>query len=245
MPSHPRSAWTRLGELLRRRRIELDLRYRNRRTFEADRAPGLYRIINAIETGERDNYEPGTIAALEVAYDLVPGSIDRALDGGELEPQPVLADAAGAADTLAVTRTMPPRHDTRNRPEVAFDGGDPQALRPWRQQVLREIYEAAGYTDLLGPGRELPEPADLPGAEQDLALFPGWVIFPGDDGQARRQQGLWDDPRATLNEKVNILAGLRKVRAGADERERRRTGLGHYPATPLVSVAGTAARASS
>lgn len=109
MPSHPRSAWTRLGELLRRRRIELDSRYRNRRTFEAERAAGLYRIINDIELGRRDNYEPGTIAALEAAYDLVPGVIGHALAGGELEVQrPVAADTAAAADEVTVLRSIDP-----------------------------------------------------------------------------------------------------------------------------------------
>jgi len=108
MPSHPRSAWERLGELLVRRRIELDPRYRNRRTFEAERAPDLYRIINSIELGRRDNYEPGTIAALEAAYDIAPGAIGRALDGGELEVQAVAADTAGAADEIGVARRVPP-----------------------------------------------------------------------------------------------------------------------------------------
>lgn len=86
MASHPRAAWVRLGELLVRRRIELDPRYRNRRAFTSERAVE-YRIVNDAELGKRDNYEPGTIAALEVAYALAPGSIGRALDGGELEPQ--------------------------------------------------------------------------------------------------------------------------------------------------------------
>jgi hypothetical protein len=85
MASHPRPAWTRLGELLMRRRIDLDPRYRNRRLFTAERAVE-YRIVNDIELGNRDNYEPGTIAALEGAYAVAPGSIGRALEGGELEP---------------------------------------------------------------------------------------------------------------------------------------------------------------
>ena len=72
-----------------RRRVDLDPRYQNRRVFVDERAPDRYRIINAIELGRRDNYEPGTIIALEAAYDLAPGAIARALDGGELEPRAV------------------------------------------------------------------------------------------------------------------------------------------------------------
>lgn len=83
MPSHPRSAWEHLGELLIRRRIEMDSRYKNRRVFTAERAVE-YRIVNAIELGRRDNYEPATIASLEAAYDMPPGSIGRILDGGDL-----------------------------------------------------------------------------------------------------------------------------------------------------------------
>ena len=58
MASHPRAAWVRLGELLVRRRIELDPRYRNRRTFTSERGVE-YRIVNDIELGRRDNYEAG------------------------------------------------------------------------------------------------------------------------------------------------------------------------------------------
>ena len=86
MASHPGPAWTRLGELLMRRRVELDPRYRNRRIFTAERAVE-YRIVNDIELGRRQNYEPGTIAALEAAYAVTAGSIGRALEGGNLEPQ--------------------------------------------------------------------------------------------------------------------------------------------------------------
>jgi hypothetical protein len=84
MTSHPRLAWTRLGELLIRRRIELDPRYRNRRAFTAERAVE-YRIVNDIELGNRTNYESATIAALEAAYAIPAGSIGRILAGGEIE----------------------------------------------------------------------------------------------------------------------------------------------------------------
>jgi hypothetical protein len=104
MLSHTGPDWIRLGEFLIRRRIDLDPRYRNRRIFVAERAPDRYRIVNAIELGRRDNYEPATIAALEAAYGLAPGAIDRALAGGELEVQPVTADVAGAAEAMAVRR---------------------------------------------------------------------------------------------------------------------------------------------
>jgi len=87
MPSDTEPAWKRLGDLLVRRRIELDPRYRNRRLFTSERG-AEYRIVNAIERGERSNYEPATLSALEVAYSLAPGAILRAADGAGLQPQP-------------------------------------------------------------------------------------------------------------------------------------------------------------
>ena len=110
MPSHLSPARVRLGEMLVRRRIELDPRYRNRRTFVAERASGLYRIVNDIELGrwgKRTAFEPGTIAALEDAYALQAGAIKRALDGGDLEPR----DAAP-------TSTAIPRDDSGVYAEV-------------------------------------------------------------------------------------------------------------------------------
>lgn len=81
----PTANWKRLGGLLVRRRIELDPRYSNRQLFAAER--GLnYRTVSDIERGRRDNYENGTITALEVAYRVTPGSVGRALAGGDLEP---------------------------------------------------------------------------------------------------------------------------------------------------------------
>ena len=90
MPSHLSPARVRLGEMLVRRRIELNPGYRNRRVFVAERAPGLYRIVNDIELGrwgKRAAFEPGTIAALEDAYALEAGAIKRSLDGGDLQPR--------------------------------------------------------------------------------------------------------------------------------------------------------------
>jgi len=107
MPSYPHSAWGRLGELLVRRRIELDPRYSNRRIFTDERIPGRYRIVNALERGQRDNYEAGTLAAIESAYHLDPGAIARFLAGGELESGPPPTEPA-APVTSSGTVALPP-----------------------------------------------------------------------------------------------------------------------------------------
>lgn len=98
----PTADWKRLGELLVRRRIELDPRYSNRKLFARER--GLnYRIVTDLEHGIRGNYEDGTITAAEVAYRVAPGSLRRALAGGGLEalppPVPLRAVPAAAAET--------------------------------------------------------------------------------------------------------------------------------------------------
>ena len=88
--------WERLGKMLIHRRVELDSRYYSRPVFARER--GLeYRLVGAIERGERDNYKPQSIARFEMAYELVPGAIDFFLaSGGELaaakpgEPEPDL-----------------------------------------------------------------------------------------------------------------------------------------------------------
>lgn len=88
----PTANWKRLGELLVRRRIELDPRYSNRQLFAAERGIN-YRTVSDVERGRRDNYEDGTITALEVAYGVKPGSIGQFLAGGELEALPRPAEA--------------------------------------------------------------------------------------------------------------------------------------------------------
>jgi len=76
--------WQRLGALLIQRRTALDPRWHNRREF-ADATRMSYRLAYDIEEGRRANFGTSTLAAIEVAYGLVPGAIGRFLAGGELE----------------------------------------------------------------------------------------------------------------------------------------------------------------
>lgn len=88
------AAWERLGELLTQRRAQLDPRYGRRTTFATER--GLnYRVAYEVETARRHNFGDGTLAVIESAYELVPGSLKRTLDGGPLEPaSPVVVSSA-------------------------------------------------------------------------------------------------------------------------------------------------------
>lgn len=89
------AAWRDLGDLLVHRRVQLDPRYANRRTFVAETHSGKegswYRMITSIENGDRTNYGRETLAAMEVAYQLKPGSIQRTINSGTLEPAPTPA----------------------------------------------------------------------------------------------------------------------------------------------------------
>lgn len=124
------SAWQRLGDLLVTRRVQIDPRYTTRRTFVAETHSGKqdswYRMITSIENGSRDNYSRETLAAIEIAYQLQPGSLHRTLtEGGELEPLQQPAAPQAPADS--------PDH-----------AASPTAMR----DALDEFHAAAGFRSL-------------------------------------------------------------------------------------------------
>lgn len=149
MSSHDREAWERLGEMLVRRRLELDPRYRNRRTFTREHAPDLYRIVNDIELGRRDNYEPATLAAIEAAYQLPLGGIGRFLDG-----QLAAADdtSAAAPERSVRTRVIPALRRT-------------PALEPYAEVV--ELERKAGIPP-RSPGEQDVWDSDVFGDEEKV-----------------------------------------------------------------------------
>ena len=103
MNSDTGDRWGRLGAYLIQRRTQLSPRFHNRGAFCA--ATSLkYRLVYDIEEARRTNFGSSTLAAIEAAYRLMPGAIGRFLGGGELETQPVTADAAAAADEIGVVR---------------------------------------------------------------------------------------------------------------------------------------------
>jgi hypothetical protein len=60
-----------------------------------------WRTLHDIEAAKRDNFRPETMRAFEAAYMLAPGSLDRALTGGDLEPLP-------PPPRLAIAPNLPP-----------------------------------------------------------------------------------------------------------------------------------------
>lgn len=83
--------WERLGALLRRRRIELSAGVNNRSQFFRDRGLALTggpaRVLSGLETGERENFEQGSLDLAEYHYRWKPGSAARVLRGGEPMPE--------------------------------------------------------------------------------------------------------------------------------------------------------------
>ncbi len=147
MPPGEDGPWERAGNLLIQRRIDMDPRYRNRRLFAEER--GLnWRLLHDIERAKRTNFEPETLAAVESAYRLVPGSYGRMLEGGGLEPLPDAAAAAGPLDRAGASGPDPDRPgsevfpdspaDARTWDALAQDGHPPDE----RLMILRRIWRA-------------------------------------------------------------------------------------------------------
>jgi hypothetical protein len=115
VPTDPDDAARELvGEMLARRRLDLSPRYKNRTVF-ADERGVEYRIVSAIENGERANFNDATITALEAAYELAVGAIGHAYGGGEL----VLRDAS---HPYRPVRAVPrPGDDPGAEPEPTVD----------------------------------------------------------------------------------------------------------------------------
>jgi hypothetical protein len=84
-PSAGSAARERLGSLLKQRRVELGIEFKNRSLFAAE--VGLnYRLVQDIENAARDNFEDVTLLAIDRAYRWQGGSSARVLDGGDPEP---------------------------------------------------------------------------------------------------------------------------------------------------------------
>lgn len=126
---------------------------------------------------------------------------------------------------------------------VDFSGDDPEAHDPFVRDILAEAHKV--LDDLTGG--MLPDPSDPDAA--DIFRIPGALIF--DEREAR----IWDDPRLSRKQRIDIMAYARRLMAKASEQERRRTGLsriaaaGNHRVTAAmaspVSVAPEAFRASS
>jgi hypothetical protein len=192
MKSGPSDRWKRLGALLIQRRTQISPRFHSRGAF--CEATGLkYRLVYDIEEARRVNFGASTLAAIEAAYQLVPGAVMQFLAGEELEPRP----------SLPPVRLSPPR----DRKLPVLDVDDEESLQPFLLGVRRDLLSAAGFR--FGPGREVP---DLPEVEEYLASLPGALIFP-----VAHEARIWDYKPMSAQERQRLIAVLRQMGAAARE----------------------------
>lgn len=150
-------AWKRLGRLLAKRRIQIGARYKNKNLFATERELNR-RMLWQIETGARDTYRDDTLRAVESAYMLVPGSLDRTLAGGELEPLRTVPETALThADSDRPSPAADQGYaDTERVIRLLIEGLDPS--RPKLQVALRAIMALEDGNGHLQP---LPQRAEL------------------------------------------------------------------------------------
>lgn len=163
MPPGEDGPWERAGKLLVQRRTDMDPRYRNRRLFAEERGVN-WRLLHDIERAKRTNFEPETLAAIESAYRLSPGNIERMLAGAGLEPLPDAAPAAMARDSAVPGHGGDPPGaqvfpgslaDARTWDALAKDGHPPDE----RLVIMRRIWRAEAAAENAGravPGAGLP-----------------------------------------------------------------------------------------
>lgn len=143
-----REDWGRVGALLIERRIGISPRYANRRAF-ADDTGMNWRMLYDAENGKRATFKPETVRAFEAAYRLAPGSLERTLAGGPLEPAPA-----------PPPRPAPVREDQGDAASVLFPG-DRSAQALWRLDEPDDVKAAliAELRDLRRHPRQQDGPA--------------------------------------------------------------------------------------
>ena len=175
--------WQRLGALLIQRRTALSPRFHNRGAF--CEATGLkYRLVYDIEEARRTNFGTSTLAAIEAAYQLAPGTIARVLSGGDLDitPAPRRLDNA------------PPRRLPPVSPEMT-------AAMHLRVELIKELVEDAKRAH---PGERLTAAMIFPRSESaaawwwDRLLTDNWA--PGDMPSAVAAMVTLDEEEARLEQ---------------------------------------------
>ena len=198
------------GRLIADAANRLDLSIR-----EAARRAGIsYGRWRQIVTGYQ-NVSPGSVAPVHApAGTLAKMAAAVGVTPEQMDTEGLRPDAAEAMRHLAVTPSAAPeRPVVRDFARV----DDEEALKPYVEQVLRELYAAVGLT--FGPGQRVPELSELPAMEKVLTAIPGKDIFP-----AEWEAHLWNSADVTPEERYRTVAILRQMTEGAlkpDPRVRR------------------------
>lgn len=147
MPPEDRTAWKRVGHLLAERRSQISPRYANRRAFAADREMN-WRTLHDIELAKRDNFKPETMRAFEAAYLLIPGSLDRALAGGDLEPLPAAPSSFPLRPVPAVPPGSPAEEILASLLDRYLDDPVVQAIGAQRKRPRMVVEEILEWLDI-------------------------------------------------------------------------------------------------
>jgi len=129
------AGWQNLGQLLIRRRVQINPRYSNRSEF--CRSTGLDpRVVADIEKARRTNFSQPIIAALEHAYQLPPGWIHQATQ----DPNTELPPLPGATTGPSGQRHAPEpfwRHPPADLPDdIIWEGLPSEAMQAWHIEGL-------------------------------------------------------------------------------------------------------------
>lgn len=169
-PAATPAAWKRLGELLTRRRVELDVRYQNRTTFTDER--GLdYRLAYDIEEARRTNFRKGTLAGIANAYAVTADSLLAVLRDAHAQLEPVespvpqapAARGAGAPEDgeaervirlliEAIDRDRPALREAMRRAMVLQDGNGGPLPLPERARLMLVVLEPVFEPPSAGRG---------------------------------------------------------------------------------------------
>lgn len=157
-PSATPASWKRLGELLIRRRVELDPRYQNRSTFSTER--GLdYRLAYDIEEARRTNFRKGTLAGIANAYAVTPDSLLAVLRDAhaQLEPAGFAASQSPATPGTSASSASTDGHadgDVGIEHVIRLLLGALDPSRPELQAALRRLLLGADGDGQFAPAPE-------------------------------------------------------------------------------------------
>ena len=159
-----------------------------------------------------------TLARMARAVDLQPDDLES--QGQRPDAAQILREIArqqeGNQLAMPATADRPPPR----RREIDFSGGDPEALKPYLQEVRRALYAAVGILPRFGPraglpgGPDLPAPSELPDGGELVEKMPGRRMF-----SMEHEAKAWDDPGFMLGEKETLIARMRKLWDDADSKE--------------------------
>lgn len=129
-------AWEKLAQLLIQRRTKLDPRYHNRRTFCQERKID-YRVISDLEGARRENFSGPMLSAIEVAYGLPAGLIEKFVRNPDTTEFPLDHHAASGTISLGASLTGSATTTDGDRPS----GLSLQDMDPWEQKIweIREL----------------------------------------------------------------------------------------------------------